>query len=339
MPQRNEEALKFKPGLSGEPVICTGGRSYWVIRGDGKMYRCLYNPQVVGTIFDEELKQLEVKDMVCRWKNTHDMLVDSCHPSGDLMFATYWDCTDGKTTRQQAPWSGSKWQEPDDPRKDPPCKDQAFFQVLPVNSKCNFACAYCCNFYYEDENGKIVGRPKDHTKDLPMDVWKTFLARAAKKLKFAHFGFLGGEPTMYSHMAELTKWICNEHDWEVGICSNMSRTEVFADITSGLREDRKHRFRVSASLHPFSKNFKWERYWESIKILRDAGIMVRATMVSWPEQIHLFDEFQPQLASLGVHLHLKGIGGYDLPQKDWEYISSKGGTVETPEYLKKIGWF
>lgn len=89
--QRDEAALRFKNELSGKPVICTGGRSYFVIRGDGRMYRCLYNPQVVGRIQDEELPQLSGEAMVCKWKNTHDRLVDSCHPSGDLMFATFWE--------------------------------------------------------------------------------------------------------------------------------------------------------------------------------------------------------------------------------------------------------
>jgi MoaA/NifB/PqqE/SkfB family radical SAM enzyme len=339
MPSRNEEALRFKSEKSGRPVLCTGGRSYWVIRGDGKMYRCLYNPVVVGTIFDEDLRQLGGKEMTCLWKNAHDSLTDSCHPSGDLMFATYWDLEGGRATRRQAPWSGSKWQEPDDPRVAEPCSDKAFFQVLPVNSRCNLACPYCCNFYYEDEDGKVVGRPRDHAEDLPMAAWTTFLERAARKLRFAHFGFLGGEPTMYSHMAELTATICNDRGWEVGICSNMMKTSVFEDIVSRLRPEARPLFRASASLHPFSRNFRWENYWESVRLLRDAGIVVRATMVSWPEQIHLYDDYSAQLAELGVHLHLKGIGGYDLPKEDWDYIGSKGGTAETPDYLKRIGWF
>lgn len=335
--ERDEQALRFKNELSGKPVICTGGRSYYVIRGDGSLYRCLYNPQVIGNIKDQDLPQLSNQGLACKWKNTHDMLVDSCHPSGDLMFATFWD----DKQRCEAPWP--HWHEPKTPDEDKIIKDKAYFQVLPVNSRCNHACQYCCNFYFETEDGKVIGRPKDHSTDLPLEVWEHFLRNCAKKLEFAHFGFLGGEPMLYRHIPELVAMIVNQYGWEVGICSNMSLTSRFNKIAELVDPNRRHLVRFSASLHPSeNRGFKWENYWASVRSMRAAGFDVRATMVSWPEQTYLYDELRERLAKIDVDLHLKGIGGYGddkIPSIDWDYIKANDGAMETPDYLKKIGWF
>jgi MoaA/NifB/PqqE/SkfB family radical SAM enzyme len=330
--KRNEAALVFKDELSRKPVTCTAGRSYFVIRGDGKIYRCLYNPKVVGDMSLPELVQLSGGAMVCDWKNSHDKLVDSCHPSGDLMFATFWE----GGVKNEAPWPF--WSEPEDPAK--AVADKAYFQVLPVMSRCNHACPYCCNFYFEADDGTIVGRPKDHDKDLALGTWTRFLETCARKLEFAHFGFLGGEPMLYSHIVPLVAEIVNERGWEVGICSNMSLTRKFREIAETIHPGKRHLVKFSASLHPSeSRAFRWEVYWESVKLLKDAGFEVRATMVSWPEQTYLFEELSEKLASIGVHLRLKGCGGYEIPAIDWAYIGQHGGTSETPDYLKEIGWF
>lgn len=340
MPQqweRDENALRFKNELSGKPVICTGGRSYYVIRSDGKLYRCLYNPQVVGHMGDDELPQLLGEAMTCKWKNTHDRLVDSCHPSGDLMFVTFWE----EDQRCEAPWP--HWSEPQSPNCEEIKKDAAYFQVLPVNSRCNHACPYCCNFYFETDDGQLIGRPKDHDKDLPLDVWEKFLKNCSKKLDFAHFGFLGGEPMLYRHMPQLVAMIVNEYHWEVGICSNMSLTAKFKEIANLVDPNWRHLVRFSASLHPSeNRGFKWDNYWASVRAMRVAGFDVRATMVSWPEQTYLYEELREQLNTIDVDLHLKGIGGYGddkVPGIDWDYIKKHDGTLETPDYLKKIGWF
>jgi FkbM family methyltransferase len=335
--ERDEQALRFKNQLSGKPVVCTGGRTYYVIRGDGSLYRCLYNPQVVGNIQDKELPQLSGKGLACSWKNNHDMLVDSCHPSGDLMFASFWE--DGQ--RCEAPWP--HWHEPKTPEEDKIVKDKAYFQVLPVNSRCNHACQYCCNFYFETDDGKVIGRPKDHDTDLPLEAWEDFLDNCAKKLEFAHFGFLGGEPMLYRHMPELVALIVNKHGWEVGICSNMSLTRKFKQIAELVDPNRRHLVRFSASLHPSeNRGFKWDNYWASVRSMRASGFDVRATMVSWPEQTYLYDELRERLATIDVDLHLKGIGGYGedkIPGIDWNYIKANDGALETPDYLSKIGWF
>jgi FkbM family methyltransferase len=286
---------------------------------------------------DDELPQLLGEAMTCKWKNTHDRLVDSCHPSGDLMFVTFWE----EDQRCEAPWP--HWSEPQSPNCEEIKKDAAYFQVLPVNSRCNHACPYCCNFYFETDDGQLIGRPKDHDKDLPLDVWEKFLKNCSKKLDFAHFGFLGGEPMLYRHMPQLVAMIVNEYHWEVGICSNMSLTAKFKEIANLVDPNWRHLVRFSASLHPSeNRGFKWDNYWASVRAMRVAGFDVRATMVSWPEQTYLYEELREQLNTIDVDLHLKGIGGYGddkVPGIDWDYIKKHDGTLETPDYLKKIGWF
>ena len=328
-PKRNEDLLEFR-SKTGCPVICTAGRSYYVIRGDGKIYRCLYNPQVLGNIQDATLPQLDGGGLVCHHKNNHSKLDDSCHPSGDLMFATFWE----NQIKNEAPWPW--WHEDNDPRKAK--SDAAYFIVLPVMSKCNLACPYCCNFYFEEEDGTTVGRPKDHDKDMPLEAFVNFANAASKKLKWAHFGFLGGEPTLYKPLPELVDHLVNVLNWEVGICSNMMITNCFRKIAESVKgTGREHLVKISASLHPSSPRFDWSKYLSSCIACKEAGLDVRGTLVSWSEQTYMFEHYRDELAKYGVTLTLKGCGGYDH-KADQNYVAAHGGHRQTYEVLQEIDW-
>lgn len=123
--------------------------------------------------------------------------------------------------------------------------------------------------------------------------------------------------------------------WEVGICSNMMATKVFDNIVR-LCPDTSL-VSITASCHPSATGFDWDKYVRSVAICVSAGIKVRATLVSWPEHTYAYEWIRDRLASMGVPLWLKAIGGYDIGP-DWGYVSRMGGTKQTYEYLREIGW-
>lgn len=314
---------------TGVPVVCTAGRSYHIIRGDGRIYRCMYCPTVLGSIHDASLPQLEASRLICTWKNNHARLDDTCHPSGDLMFASWWE----NDRMHEAPWPW--WDEAKDPRRTR--DDATYLMIFPVNSKCNLACPFCCNYYTELEDGRTTGRPPDHTRDLPLSDWMGFADRMSAKITWAHWAFLGGEPTLYHELAPLVRHLVCARGWEVGICSNMMRTQVFCDIVAALGDGHQHQLQITASLHPSSPRFSWHNYLSSVALLRSAGYLVRATLVAWPEQTYMYDVYQERLAAIGVPLRLKACGGYKTGA-DGAYIAQRGGYRETFDELREIGW-
>lgn len=320
-----KDRLQFSE-RSYAPVQCTAGRSYFVIRGDGTIYRCLYNPQALGSITQPRPPVLPGALLTCQHKNAHGSLDDRCHPSGDLMFCTWWE----NGVMHEAPWP--PWNEGKQPEES--VGDRAYFVCLPVNSRCNLACSFCCNFYMETPDGKVIGRPKDHAKDLPLETWSGFVARCASVFKWCHFAFLGGEPTLYHALPELAAKIVAA-GWEVGICSNMMATPVFARIIDLCPDPSLLSF--TASCHPSATGFDWDRYIQSVAICASAGCKVRATLVSWPEHTYAYEWIRDRLASIGVPIWLKAIGGYDIGP-DWPYVKRMGGTMQTYEYLRQIGW-
>lgn len=308
-------------------VVCTAGRSYYVVRGDGRIYRCMFNPQVIGHINDRHVPQLA--DGKCAWKESHTGLDATCHPSGDLMFCTWWEA-DG--TRHEAP--GCWWSEAQEPTKAK--GDAAYLMFMPVNSRCNLACAYCCNFYFECEDGTVIGRPRDHRSNIPLHELQAFADRCAQRFGWMHWAMLGGEPTLYPWLPELTADILRR-GWEVGICSNMQLTKVFERVVRLMPGGSHTRLKVSASLHPAARGFNWQHYLSSVAVCRSAQIEVRASLVSWPEQTYAYDRYADILQTLGVRLWLKGCGGYDT-QPDHPFVRSRGGFRETFDELRSLGW-
>lgn len=314
-----------------EPVWCTGGVSYFVVRGDCKVYRCLYNPEVLGDL--ASFDRLDAKRMKCLHKESHVGLGHTCHPSGDLMFATWWDRSGA---RHVAPWAAKKWVEGASPEEAE--RRSAFFVCLPVDSKCNFRCRYCCNFYHELTDGTVVGRPRDHWSDAPIDAWDGLL-RFVEGLDYARCGFLGGEPTLYSHLPELAARLV-ERGVEVEICSNMSSTKTVSKICDECQSRRKKDglLSFSASLHPSSPGFSWRVFLESVSTAVASGARVRATMVSWPEQMRLYHHCKARLEkTAGVSLWLKPLGGYESSPEERAFVEAAGPS-STPEALEKLGW-
>lgn len=325
-----EERLSLPVVSESGDVFCTAGVSYFVVRGDGKVYRCLYNPRLVGTL--EGFDRLSYPEMRCSHKLSHTRLDDTCHPSGDLMFATWWE--DGPAKRiHRAPWSGKKWREGSVPEEAE--RKSAVFVCLPVDSKCNFRCPYCCNYYSELSDGTVVGRPKDHWSDLPLSAWDGLLS-FVEGLSYAHVGFLGGEPTLYAHLAGLSSELVSR-GVEVGVCSNMSLPKTVREVASRCRRSGSSLLSFSASLHPSSPGFRWKTFLESVEAALEHGARVRATMVGWPEQMRLYSHCAARLEKVGVSLWLKPIGGYDLSEADLAFVRSKG-PQSTPEALDAIDW-
>jgi MoaA/NifB/PqqE/SkfB family radical SAM enzyme len=155
---------------------------------------------------------------------------------------------------------------------------------------CNYRCPYCFIPWHDNAIGVL------HQEITP-DDWETFWNRMFRLYGGFHITVAGGEPFVYAGFIDLLESVAKVH--RVSVNTNLSWDPK--NILGRVADDK---FSISASFHPHFE--KIDPFLQKVKVLKDYGYKVIATVVAYPP---LFE----QLAGFRDAFQNSGIGFYFQP--------------------------
>lgn len=184
------------------------------------------------------------------------------------------------------------------PRNHPPYRIHWNWEIT---FNCNYRCSYCPVCKVKDEPAFTLGQLEG--------IWD----RLFRLYGVSHVRLSGGEPSVYSDFYDLVGLLSQKN--VVDITTNLS-----FDVKSFARRFRGESISISASFHPEYNEI--EDFVERLKVLRDNGLCVTFTFVTYPAFLSEMDRFRKAVEDNDIYFKCIPFNGeYEGKRYPIEYQS------------------
>lgn len=266
-------------------IYCNAGRSYVYVYPNGDIFRCetlkrfAFNEckeLIVGNIIRNEWNPVKLKEnLICN----HYKKCFGC--DSYLSKQIIEDNNNLKLVNRIHPY-------PNDEKYPNEFNDSYVVYSFILTFKCNYDCIYCNtnDFYHKDKetmNAKHV-----------IDFFKK-----RKEQNSTGMVILSpmGEPTNFPDFDLIIDNLV-DLDFDICITTNMSNYKIIEKITS--RQQNQHKVKFQMSLHPFVKNFSFDRFLGTAAMIKRRNFQCHAMMVGNPLEMALYEKYKNELNKFGI---------------------------------------
>ncbi|MEE9615120.1 MAG: hypothetical protein V3W31_09295 [Thermodesulfobacteriota bacterium] len=287
---------------SNRKIYCSAGLSYILLLPNGDAYRCMadYNARRSPLFNAKDGWTPLERPELC----THQR----CYAHCDVDWATKWIFEDGKAeplvVRANCindEFIGSYEKRVHiDQTFERPFQGDAFIAWLP-SLVCNYTCNYCGSaagvFKYEKFPSSLP--------ELSCESWTSVMEEILSNYDSISLVVSGGEPLLSEATVPIIEMVSKR--FKVNICTNLSVDPAGlaeSGITPQGSPDLERGLRITATLHPTSKNFDEGKFFDSLLYLKEKGFLVRAAFVGHPLQLSMAEEYKKRCEEYGIHFFL-----------------------------------
>ncbi len=311
---------------SDKKVYCSAGINHFLVYPNGDVYRCMadYN--------DKRPPLFNVKDGWRPFDAPRLCTHPRCYAACDLDWTTKWVFDEGATvprthraqSRYAHPVKGKFWAEQ---TLEEPLRNFVYIVWSP-SLVCNYDCHYC---------GCAAGKLKlnefpSALPELSVEEWVSIWDGILKQYEWGIVAVSGGEPLIAKATMPVVRLLSKK--FYVSITSNLStgveeivNSTVYrgddGELSPGLKV-------ITGSLHPTSRGFQKERFFDSLLYLKGNGFTIKVNFVGHPLQLYNAEEYKRWCDEHGLVFVLSPWCGTDNDGVEAGY------TAEEREYFNKL---
>lgn len=305
-----------------EPILCTAGSNYFVVKRTGEIHKCFHDMQPIGDMLQYPFCLSKIATP-CR-------VGYICDASSDQMFTKQWNIPENTNNKQydKNPVC-TNWKESNNPNN---IKLNYNYIIIYPTEGCNFTCPYCCNYYPAKEDD-----PRPHFPgERSTEDWFKFFDLLKKHCNNIQMNFNGGEPLLRKDISELINKTMENNFY----CSMVTNFSVPNRLDKILNIDHKNyqNFSFSVTLHPVNKKYNFDNALKYIKLFKEKGYKIRVSILGWKDNIKHYEEYKSIFKELNIPFWLKWCGGYKYDKEFIDYLHKEGATRTTAEYLHLLKW-
>lgn len=275
---------------SNKRIYCSAGLSYILLLPNGDGYRCMADYNARRSPF------FNAKDGWNPLKRPGLCTHQKCYASCDVDWTNKWIFEDGKAEPlvrrancidDECVGSYEKRLYIDQTFE---TSLQRFASIVWLPSfACNYTCMYCGSaagiFKHEDFPSSLP--------ELSCASWMSVMEEILLDYDFISLLVSGGEPLLSEATLPIIKMVSKK--FTVDLYSNLSADLtrlVESGITPQGQPDQKNGVRITASLHPTSRSFNEEKFFDSLLYLKEKGFHLRVAFVGHPLQLSSAEEYK-----------------------------------------------
>jgi hypothetical protein len=292
--------------MAEREVRCSAGVSFGLLYPNGDVYRCMrdYNTRTppIGNILDDAFSWHD-RPKTCQQR--------ICNTSCDSDWSSKWFITDGvvdrhvratewnDVTQQKHPWRDQTLERP---------QRESIMLIWTPTLPCNYSCSYC---------GCAAGKTQvlrefpSATPELSVAQWQSVFARFTQQFSWGHLQTNGGEPFLSEALIPVFEQIADHFAINVVTNVSLKMYELTRSRIKPYDAQSDTGLQITASLHPTSRNFRWDSFLGNVLMLQGNGFLRGVNFVGWPGQLFMYEYYRDVLGKYGVDVLLQPWVGMD----------------------------